>query len=221
MYNTQGQMNDHLRHAGAFFLLIVSSPFLMGFILAWTAGLGYLLLILGIPLLLGTFTVGALFYLVRGIKLARQPRSRRQRALAALAAPMMMLVTISLAWPALAAGSFSGAWTRLMINRAEYEAVIAKARKSGSPSRNSLEQDGDVEYLVDPGPPVRVAFNPEGFLDNWSGIIFDPTGVVMRADGFDPRTGKFVAPDEVTKLFGGDLVSCRRLWGDYYDCSFI
>lgn len=42
----------------------------------------------------------------------------------------------------------------------------------------------------------------------------------MLADGFDPKTGKFVAPDRVTKVFGGDLVSCRHLWSSYYDCSF-
>ena len=57
-------------------------------------------------------------------------------------------------------------------------------------------------------------------LDNWSGIIVDPTARVMEADGFDTATGEFAAPEEVTKLFDGDLVSCRHLWGDYYSCSF-
>ena len=215
-------MNDHLKHSGIFFLLIVANPFLLGFIFAWNPGLGFLLLIPGIPLLLGTFVIGALIYLVRGIKLARQPAPARQRILTAFAAPVMTLVTILLAWPALVGGNFSGTWTRLMVNRTQYETIIAKARRGErSPIRNSaFEEDGGVEYIVDPGPPVRVAFNPAGLLDNWSGIIFDPSGVVMRADGFDPRTGEFAAPDEVTKLFGGDLVTCRWLWGDYYDCSF-
>jgi hypothetical protein len=57
-------------------------------------------------------------------------------------------------------------------------------------------------------------------LDNWSGIIYDRTGDVMLAKGFDSTTGKFYAPDKVTKLFGGDLVGWRRLWGSYYSCSF-
>jgi hypothetical protein len=109
-----------------------------------------------------------------------------------------------------------------MVNRGHYEEIIAKVKRGHrSPSANSsFEEDGGVEYVVDAGPPVRVAFNPEGMLDNWSGIIFDPTGSVMLAKGFDPKTGKFAAPDRVTKLFGGDLVGCRRLGGSYYDCSF-
>ena len=41
----------------------------------------------------------------------------------------------------------------------------------------------------------------------------------MLADGFDEQ-GRFHAPDRITKIFGGDLVSCRWLWGDYYTCSF-
>lgn len=82
-----------------------------------------------------------------------------------------------------------------------------------------IERRYGVGLNVDRGPPLRVAFNPEGMLDNWSGIVFDPTGEVMQADGFD-ASGRFRAPDRITKLFGGDLVSCRRLWGDYYDCSF-
>lgn len=221
MHVIQVRLNDHLKHSGTFFLVIVSSLFLIGFIFAWTAGLGVLLFILGIPPLLGIFVVGVLIYLFRGVKLARESLSTRQRILAALAAPTMMLVAMFVAWPALVAGSFSGTWTRLMVNRAHYEAIIANIRRGEpSPSQNSVYVEGGVEYVVDPGPPVRVAFNPQGMLDNWSGIIFDPTGVVMRADGFDSRTGEFVAPDEVTKLFGGDLVSCRRLWGDFYACSF-
>ncbi len=108
--------------------------------------------------------------------------------------------------------------SRLFVNHNHYEAIIAKARRNPTPSW--FEEDGGVTYSVDVGPPIRVAFNPAGFLDNWSGIIYDPTGDVMQANGFDPVTGKFFAPDRVTKLFDGDLVNCRHLWGNYYDCSF-
>ncbi|MEA3038187.1 MAG: hypothetical protein QOE79_700 [Sphingomonadales bacterium] len=67
---------------------------------------------------------------------------------------------------------------------------------------------------------MRVAFDPEGIFDNWDGIVFDPTGEVMSARGFDPVTGKFAAPDKITKLFGGDLLGCSRLSGAYYACAF-
>ena len=106
----------------------------------------------------------------------------------------------------------------LAINHHRYETIIAKAR--ANPVDRSYESANGITYSVDVGPPVRVAFNPEGFLDNWSGVIYDPTGEVMQADGWDPASRKFRAPDRITKIFGGDLVACRHLWGDYYDCSF-
>jgi hypothetical protein len=108
--------------------------------------------------------------------------------------------------------------SRLLANYGHYQSIIAKIQNSPNPYW--YEEDGGITYSVDLGPPIRVAFNPAGFLDNWSGIIYDPTGVVMQARGFDAVTGKFAAPDEITKLFDGDLVSCRHLWGSYYDCSF-
>lgn len=216
-------MTEHLRQSCRFFAILAATPFVMGFTFAWLAGLGFVLFFLGSPVLIIVFVVGGVIYLVRGIRVARQGGSTRDRAITALGAPVMMGVTLAVAWPSLAAGSFTGTWTRLMVNRGHYEEIIAKAKhghRSPSPD-SSFEEDGGVEYVVDAGPPVRVAFNPEGMLDNWSGIIFDPTGEVMLAKGFDPKTGKFAAPSRVTKLFGGDLVGCRHLWGSYYDCSFI
>jgi hypothetical protein len=77
-----------------------------------------------------------------------------------------------------------------------------------------------LEVFIETGPPVRAAFMTDpGFLDNWSGIVFDPTGKVMQADGWD-ASGKFRAPEVITKLFDGDLDSCRHLWGAYYHCGF-
>jgi hypothetical protein len=57
--------------------------------------------------------------------------------------------------------------------------------------------------------------HPEGILDNWSAIVFDPTHDVMLARGFD-KDGKFSAPERVTKLFDGDLVGCQRLLGQLF-----
>ncbi|GAA3251647.1 hypothetical protein [Sphingomonas yabuuchiae] len=215
-------MIDHLRQSGRFFAIISAMPFMMGFTSAWLAAIGFILFVFGLPVLIGVFAIGAAGYLVQGIRIARQAKSMRDRAIAALAAPFMIGMTLVVAWPSLGAGNFIGTWTRLMVNRGHYEAIIERAKRGHrSPSTDSsAEVDGSIEYVVDAGPPVRVAFNPEGMLDNWSGIIFDPTGEVMLAKGFDGKTGKFAAPDRVTKLFGGDLVGCRHLWGNYYDCSF-
>lgn len=215
-------MMNYLKRLTQFFSLFVAGPFAVGFIAAWTAGLGLLLFVIGLPLLLAALVVAGLLFMVRGVKLAQQATATRERVIAALATPAMMLCALALAWPALGAGSYLGTSSRLIINRGHYEAIIAKAKMGQrSPSNTTaFEEDAGVEYIVDDGPPVRVAFNPAGLLDNWDGIIFDPTGDVTLANGFDPVTGKFAAPDRVTKLFGGDLVACRHLWGDYYDCSF-
>ena len=215
-------MSEHLKRSGHFFLILIAAIFAIGFISAWTSGVGFLLFVLGIPLLALVLVVGAVIYFVRGLKLAGGNAPARKQMTVALAAPAMLLTAILVAWPALAAGSFSGTWTRLIVNRGHYEAIIAKAMRgehSLSTTYSAYEEDGGVIYVVDKGPPVRVAFNPEGMLDNWSGIVFDPTHEVMLADSFD-REGKFLAPERVTKLFDGDLVGCRRLWGDYFHCSF-
>ena len=134
------------------------------------------------------------------------------------ATPVLLVATILFAWPLLIVGEFAGNCAMLIIYQHHYENIIA--REKGKPRTIAYANDDGVTYSVDPGPPVRVAFNPSGILDNWSGIIYDPTGDVMQANGFDPKTGKFVAPESITKLFGGDLVSCEHLWGAYYTCSF-
>jgi hypothetical protein len=211
-------MTDHLKRASRFFALIALVPLIIGFIGAWSAGFGFLLFILGVPAALVTLMVGAILWLFRGAKLPLPTGRIRERALAVIIAPVLLAGTLMAALPLLKTGSFVGSFTRLMVNRGHYEKIISKARKARQPAW--FEDDNGVTYSTDLGPPVRIAFNPAGMLDNWSGIIYDPTGDVMLAKGFDPKTGKFFAPDRVTKLFNGDLVGCRQLWGDYYDCSF-
>ena len=129
------------------------------------------------------------------------------------------MAVVLLAWPSFTAGILTGELSRLFINLPRYEAIISKTQTSADQGGSDFRDTRGIRYIVDRGPPVRVAFNPEGLLDNWSGIIFDPTGEVMLADGFD-QDGNFSAPDHVTKLFGGDLVGCRHLWRHYYSCSF-
>lgn len=108
---------------------------------------------------------------------------------------------------------------RLNSHISQYEQVIADA-KAGHLTDGYGEGHG-VRYHIDEGPPLRVAFpQPGGFLDNWEGIIYDPTGQVLKAQG---RTGPdklLSAPSEIVELFGGNLVSCTPLSGHYYRCVF-
>jgi hypothetical protein len=93
--------------------------------------------------------------------------------------------------------------------------------ESRSPSKGVVE-DGKVTYVVDNGPPVRIAFPKFGIIDNWVAIVYDPSDAVAEARGWDFQSGKqlFTAPPKIKSLFGGDLVECWRLYSHYYSCSF-
>ncbi len=164
-------------------------------------------------LLLPLFAVLCMVALVMLINLLSDWHMQRIDRRARLA-PLSLLLATALALPTMWAGQYARDlvlislvqdWTNKRIEQPQFDAT-----------------DGPlgIQTIVEPGPPVRIAFmtNP-GFLDNWSGIVFDPIGAVMQADGWD-ATGKFRAPAAISKLFEGDLVSCSHLWGACYRCSF-
>jgi hypothetical protein len=206
-------MERHLKTQIRFFSAVAIVPFVIGFGAVYSFGLFFILLIFGAVPAFAVLLVGSAVLLVAGVRRARQDG----RVAAIFIAPVLLAATVLASWPLLQAGAWLGSLSRLGFNRSHYEAIIAKARSGGTTT--AFAEDGGVTYAIDVGPPVRVAFNPDGILDNWSGIVFDPTGEVMKAHGFD-ASGRFYAPDRITKLFGGDLVSCRHLWGNYYNCSF-
>ncbi|MBK5263661.1 MAG: hypothetical protein JJE34_00295 [Alphaproteobacteria bacterium] len=215
-------MRDYLKYSALLFLAVLGALVIIGFIGSWSAPILFLLALLGLPLI-ATLGLGiGLLLIVRGVKFVRTgDLSLRNRVVAVLIVPILLSIAAVCSLPALWLGSFTGMWVKFLTNYSRYEAIIAKAEVDKSDGQYSeyLTDDG-VTYVIDYGPPIRVAFNPEGILDNWAGIIFDPTGEVMRADGFDPVTGAFHASDSVTKLFGGDLISCHHMWDSYYKCSF-
>lgn len=211
-------MANYLKRLGTRFALLAAVPAIVGFVSSWSAGLGFLLFILAIPIAALSLLIYASVSFIRAVQLGRQVDTLRKRVLVIAAAPVCLVCTLALAWPSLVIGSLGGSISRLIVNKNQYEAIIRKAQSHPRP--DWFAEDDGVTYSVDVGPPVRVAFNPAGILDNWSGIIYDPTGDVMLARGFDSKSGRYYAPDRITKLFDGDLVSCRHLWGSYYDCSF-
>ncbi len=156
-----------------------------------------------------------------GVSLAKgHDVSRKNKILAFATAPISLSLLIFSCLPILSSGIYVGALGKLMLNHSAYEEIVRQnaAQHEGKPLQARRTENG-IEYEIDSGPPVRFALEPDGFLDNWSGIVYDPSGDVMLADGFDGK-GKFKAPDRVTKLFGGDLVSCRHFFGHYYRCGF-
>ena len=213
-------MSVHLRRIGWLFLAGSIAFFAVGFIGAWLIHLGIILFVTVLPAVALLLLVCIVRYGLRGIRLAKAMGPGARLRFVAWLAPLSLLLPVAGALHLMWSGGFVGDWSRLMVNRAEYERIIAAVRANpGDPDQGHRMSAKGITYVVDIGPPVRVAFNPEGLLDNWSGIVFDPTGDVMLADGFD-ENGVFAAPERITRLFGGDLVSCRRLSGDFYQCGF-
>lgn len=108
---------------------------------------------------------------------------------------------------------------RFKVNFSEYETIIAET-KQGKFTNLYNEREG-VRFLVELGPPVRVAFpQPGGILDNWEGIVYDPTGEVLKARGWTEPGTKLSAPPEIVGLFGGNIVTCSHVESNYYRCWF-
>lgn len=95
-------------------------------------------------------------------------------------------------------------WSGFLLDLPGYKRVIAQLERGETPPR------GPVRYTVE-GEPLRVVFpTQEGFVDNWAGVVYDPTDQV-RARKVDPK---------VRKWFGGDMVGCTHLTGHFYRCGF-
>lgn len=92
-------------------------------------------------------------------------------------------------------------------HQSAYQRVLEHVRDSSVPDRGMF---AGVDYQVELGP-TRVAFPwPGGIIDNWFGVVHDPSGGVTRA----PHDAS------IRELFGGDLIGVRHLWGPWYLCSF-
>jgi hypothetical protein len=104
-------------------------------------------------------------------------------------------------------------------DRPTYDRVVA-GLTSGAVRDSTAAAALGIRFYVDSGPPLRVAFPlPGGIIDNWEGVVWDPSGDVVAAQGFT-RAGGFTAPSELQRLFGGDLVGCRVVRHPYYRCWF-
>ena len=91
---------------------------------------------------------------------------------------------------------------RFGLEQAQYAAAIADLTSGREPACAAAKA---CQY--DAGPPRRLAFSWGGVIDNWAGIIYDPTGDIQ-----DVQRNRGV--------FGGDLVGCRLVREHFYLCSF-
>ncbi|MFT5467646.1 MAG: hypothetical protein ACI8UO_002752 [Verrucomicrobiales bacterium] len=102
-------------------------------------------------------------------------------------------------------GWLTGAHFRVWRMESSYEAEVARILAMSDEELKAYK--GSVE--VEAGPPRRVAFSWGGIIDNWIGVVYDPSGQVLNVD-----------QAEVRSLFGGDLQAAYHLWGPWYYCVF-
>lgn len=113
-----------------------------------------------------------------------------------------------------------GKTLRFQTQLGRYREIVRKVEQTPALQTDELHADGDARYLVDKGPPVRVAFVWGGVIGNWYGVVHDPTGAVESAPGGRPAAGDFTASLKPEKLFGDDVVACRVLTKPFYLCAF-
>ena len=111
-------------------------------------------------------------------------------------------------------------WLRFKRERATYERVVDRIQ--GEPASSGLRESDGQRYIVDAGPPVRVAFVWwDSGSDRWCGAVFDPTREVLRINqGLPTRGTAEWHSHSLRRLFGGSMRTCRSLDEHYFHCCF-
>ena len=101
--------------------------------------------------------------------------------------------------------------------------VLFQMRKVGYEQQLTLAQEaGEAPRELgrtDDGPPQLFAFYwRRGSLDNWSAVIFDPTGDIPRIN--DAETWDEIHAHDLSRLFGGTYYRCQPVGNHWYICWF-
>lgn len=210
--------------AAAFFAVMALAVFATGFLDSWGMPLMAGLVALGLIALL--LLIGATAFTVLGFRAAcrRKTAPILLRLALALAPPLLFAGLALAARPLLDAGDRFGVAARLAQDEARFATIIARVKEEQPAASDGTQRTEDgISFLVDRGPPLRVAFHPRGILDSWTGIVFDPTRALSNYVSQGPRrpgARSAITPDDLSGLFGGDLVGCRHLRDDFFLCRF-
>lgn len=147
-------------------------------------------------LLVDAFLIAGGFGLIIALSVVTAPRRCGAAQLALWASPVLIGISV---W-GLGGGKWIGKRVKLWRNEDHYLESVRIAEENPK----NIEAWPSEVYLVDPGPPPRVSFAWGGMLDNWCGVVHDPSGRVLK-HGFDP---------------GGVTLHVEHLWGNWYFCSF-
>jgi hypothetical protein len=187
---------------------------LAGIALALTQQIQYEILWLGAFVPLGIWVLLGIVLLGAFVWRATLPATR---AIALKNVCVIIIVGI-LFFPLAKIGNSLTERIRFSWYRASYDHIVSHIDEW--PLTDEAHHEADVDFILDPGPPRRIAFIwPGGIIDNWCGIIFDPTSNVLNINklvlwSYEWRTSY------LTKLFDGDMTSCRTVAIPYYMCCF-
>lgn len=95
-----------------------------------------------------------------------------------------------------------GKTVKFWYEEADYLMAVEELKRTGNPRCVALGKCG-----IDDGPPLRLVFSWGGLLNNWGGVVYDPSGLVMYQ--VRPRS-----------LLGSELIRCEHLKEDFYLCGF-
>lgn len=142
----------------------------------------------------------------------------QERRAAAIRHGAVMAGTVALFVPLADVGSWLTERLRFLHERPHYERLVAKA--NAHPPTGPYNTDAGLDYVVDSGPPVRVAFPwPGGIIDNWCGVVHDSSAEVLKVNELQVGSVAWRA-SAVTGLFRGDMTSCHAIEPPYYLCCF-
>jgi hypothetical protein len=117
----------------------------------------------------------------------------------------VMIAAAALFVPIARVGGRLTEYLRFQYECPRYERVLAIV--TAQPPTAARWGDGELDYIVDPGPPVRVAFPwPQVGSDTWCGVVHDPSAEVMQAG------------ERHWFIRGRRVTSCRPLGQAYYLC---
>jgi hypothetical protein len=104
----------------------------------------------------------------------------------------------------------------------EYSEIVAKVKSETIPQQGN---HNGIPYNSENDPVFRISFAWAGIIDNWYGIIYDPSGKIIRCNESDPRfTGQAPEDDDelgqIRMVFGGLLYKAEPLGNHWHLCWF-
>mgnify|MGYP006089342815 CR=1 FL=1 len=108
--------------------------------------------------------------------------------------------------------------------KSAYSEIVENVKSETGPQKgNHL----GIDYRSEIDPVFRVIFPWAGIVDNWYGIIYDPSGKVLRCNESDPRfpgpgskAPKDTELSQIRMVFGGLLYKAEHLGNHWYLCWF-